>query len=187
MVRVRGQLDAPLVDMGAVKHDFWERKTIVLPSLARLHKPKGWRGWFSKKQSPKIVVKRLKTSEWEEIQTEFANERKELAKCQPKMRELIKKAEKLEDLTSDEKKFMIEANHMAVPIVYAMFAKMCEEPKGTYEEAVILMETLDDYDRDTLLGLVNSMSSHKATAMNALYQSRSEELEKIKREMQVSV
>ena len=48
MVSTTGQLDAPLVDIGAVQREYWERKTIELPSLERLQKPKGWKGWFQK-------------------------------------------------------------------------------------------------------------------------------------------
>ena len=185
MVRVRGQLDAPLVDMGAVKQDFWERKTIVLPSLARLHKPKGWFNWFSKTQSPKITVRRLKSSQWEEIQTDFATERLEIAKSAQKIREIQEKANNMEELSSDEKKFLVHVNHLAQPMVYGMLAKMVEEPEMTFEEVVILMETLDDYDRNTLLALVNGMSSQKATALKALADERNAELQKIKSEMGV--
>tara|TARA_R110002020_G_scaffold145552_1_gene318965 strand:+ start:228 stop:791 length:564 start_codon:yes stop_codon:yes gene_type:complete len=186
MVSVKGQLDAPLVDMGAVKQDFWERKTIVLPSLARLTKSKGWRSWFTKKQSPKIVVRRLKSSQWEEIQTNFAAERTELAKSGKKLREITEKINNFKPLTSDEKKLMLHANQLAQPMVYSMISKMTEEPKMVYEDVVILMETLDDYDRQTLIGLVNAMSSNKATALHALHQERSAELSKIKSEMGIN-
>tara|TARA_R110000824_G_scaffold12771_2_gene55792 strand:- start:486 stop:1049 length:564 start_codon:yes stop_codon:yes gene_type:complete len=185
MVRVRGQIDAPLVDIGAVKQDFWERRTIVLPSLARLHKTKGWRSWFSKAQTPKIVVRRLKSSQWEEIQTDFANERVEIAKSAAKIREIQEKANNLEVLSSDEKKFLVHVNHLAQPMVYAMISKMLEEPKMTFEEVVILMETLDDYDRNTLVALVNGMSSDKASALRALADERNVELQKIKQTMGV--
>ena len=52
MVRVRGQLDAPLVNMEAMQQEYWERQEVVLPSLTKLHKPKGWRRWFYKTQAP---------------------------------------------------------------------------------------------------------------------------------------
>ena len=187
MVRVTGQLDAPLVDIGAVKQDFWERKTIILPSLARLHKPKGWFSWFTKKQTPKIVVRRLTSSQWEEVQTEFANERVEIAKSASKIRDIMARADKMEEITADEKKFVIHVNHIAQPMVYAMMAKMLDEPKMTYEEVVMLMETIDDYDRKTLLALVNGMSSQKASALRALADERNVELQRIKQDMGVNV
>ena len=187
MVRVTGQLDAPLVDIGAVKQDFWERKAIDLPSLARLHKPKGWRRWFTKKQTPKIVVRRLTSSQWEEVQTEFANERVEIAKSASKIRDIMARADKMEEITADEKKFVIHVNHIAQPMVYAMMAKMLDEPKMTYEEVVMLMETIDDYDRQTLLALVNGMSSQKASALRALADERNVELQRIKQDMGVNV
>ena len=185
MVRVRGQLDAPVVDIGAIKQDFWERKTIILPSLARLHKPKGWFSWFSKTQSPKITVRRLKSSQWEEIQTDFATERIEIAKSADKIREIQEKANNLEELSPDEKKFLVHVNHLAQPMVYGMLSKMVEEPEMTFEEVVILMETLDDYDRNTLLALVNGMSSDKASTLRALADERNAELQQIKQNMGV--
>ena len=37
MVRVKGQLaDSPLLDIGAVKQEYWQRKEVLLPSLAKL-------------------------------------------------------------------------------------------------------------------------------------------------------
>ena len=185
MVRVRGQIDAPVVDIGAIKQDFWERKTIVLPSLARLHKSKGWFSWFSKNQSPKIVVRRLKSSQWEEIQTDFATERIEIAKSADKIRAIQEKASKLEEISPDEKKFLVHVNHLAQPMVYAMLSKMLEEPEMTFEEVVILMETIDDYDRDTLVALVNGMSSDKASTLRALADERNAELQTIKQNMGV--
>ncbi len=180
MVRVTGQLDAPLLDIGAVKQDYWERKTIILPSLTRLHKSKGWRSWFTKKQSPKIILRRLKSSQWEEIQHEFAEERVEIAKSAPRMRALIDKTQELESLTSDEKKFMLHVSDLSRPVVYGMIAAMSEEPKLTYDEVMVMMEVLDDFDRNTLVALVNGMTSQKASAMKAIYQERSNELAEIK-------
>ena len=91
----------------------------------------------------------------------------------------------MEVLSSDEKKFLVHVNHLAQPMVYAMISKMLEEPKMTFEEVVILMETLDDYDRNTLVALVNGMSSDKASALRALADERNVELQKIKQTMGV--
>ena len=73
MARVKGQLDAPVLDVGTVREDYWERKEILLPSLSRLYKPKGWRKWFYKTQAPKVVLKRLTQSDWEEIDNKNAH------------------------------------------------------------------------------------------------------------------
>ena len=61
MVNVTGQLDAPLVDLGAMRQEYWERQEVKLPSLSKLHKPKGWRSWFYKEQTPVVILQRLKT------------------------------------------------------------------------------------------------------------------------------
>ena len=187
MVRVTGQLDAPVVDMGAVRQDFWERKTIVLPSLARLHKPKGWFSWFKKQQAPRMVLRRIKASEWEEIQTVHADRRLEIAKGAAKMKEITERAEKLEEISGDEKKFIIEMNHLSQPILYSMISAMAEEPKLNYDDTVMFMESLDDYDRKTILGVVNAMTSQQANAMKAIYDERTADVNRIKDEMLVKV
>ena len=38
MVSVRGQLDAPLLDIGQVEKEYWERKVVHLHSLAKFNK-----------------------------------------------------------------------------------------------------------------------------------------------------
>ena len=43
MVSVRGQLDAPLLDIGQVEKEYWDRKVVHLHSLAKFNKPKGWK------------------------------------------------------------------------------------------------------------------------------------------------
>lgn len=187
MVSVTGQLDAPLLDMGAVKQDFWERKTIVLPSLARLHKPKGWKKYFTKKQSPVIVLQRLNSSDWEEIQTTHADRRLEIAKSQAKVKELQDRLNNLEILSDEETKFLLYVNDLARPMLYSMLSAMSCEPKLTYEETMMVMEVLDDYDRNTLLAAINAMTSQKASAMKALHDSRTKELNEIKQKMQVQI
>ena len=71
MVRVRGQLDAPLVDIETVKHEYWNRKTVYLPSLAKFQKPKGWLSYFKKTHTPVCVIRRLTDEEWRQIDEKF--------------------------------------------------------------------------------------------------------------------
>ena len=108
MVRVRGQLDAPLVNMEAMQQEYWERQEVVLPSLTKLHKPKGWRRWFYKTQAPKVVLQRLPDEDWHKIQAQFHDLQGELLKDQPKTRQIADKALKGEPLTQDE---VIFVNH----------------------------------------------------------------------------
>ena len=52
---------------------------------------------------------------------------------------------------------------------------------------MMVMEVLDDYDRNTLLAAINAMTSQKASAMKALHDSRTKELNEIKQKMQVQI
>ena len=82
MVSVKGQLeDSPLLDVGAVKKEYWQRKEVLLPSLAKLM-PKKKKGWFgrSKPQTPKIIIRRLTEEEWREIDERFYDQKAELIK-----------------------------------------------------------------------------------------------------------
>jgi len=49
------------------------------------------------------------------------------------------------------------------------------------------MESLDDYDRKTILGIVNAMTSQQANAMKAIYDERTADVNRIKNEMLVKV
>ena len=91
MVSVKGQLDAPLVDVTAMQQDYWERQEVKLPSLARLHKPKGWKKYFYKEQAPKLVLKRLETSDWERINNDHYTLRKSVTKDMPIVKKLLLK------------------------------------------------------------------------------------------------
>jgi len=35
MVKVRGQIDAPLVDIANVRQEYWQRKEVRLPSISK--------------------------------------------------------------------------------------------------------------------------------------------------------
>ena len=99
------------------------------------------------------------------------------------MKQITERAEKLEEISSDEKKFVIEMNHLSQPILYSMISAMAEEPKLNYDDTVMFMESLDDYDRKTILGVVNAMTSQQANAMKAIYDERTADVNRIKDEM----
>lgn len=186
MVRVRGQLDAPLVNMEAMQQEYWERQEVTLPSLAKLHKPKGWRRWFYKTQAPKIVLQRLPDEDWHKIQADFHNLNQELFKIQPKMKEIANRAMSGEMLTQDEMIFINDADNRVKPIAFTMLTKMIIEPKMNYDDVVLMFEFLDDFDENTLLAFVNQMTSEKASVMNAVMKERSEELRDITEQIGVS-
>ena len=73
MVKVRGQMNQPIVDIAQVQEEYWERKTFELPSLAHLHKPTGWRKYlpWAKTQTPIVVLRRMTTEEWVEFEERF--------------------------------------------------------------------------------------------------------------------
>jgi len=170
MVRVRGQIDAPLVNMEAMQQEYWERQEVTLPSLAKLHKPKGWRRFFYKEQAPKIVLQRLPDEDWHKIQAQIAA-----------------KALEGKPLTQDERIFINDADNKARPITYTMLSKMIIEPKMNYEDVVLMFEFLDDFDENTLLAFVNQMTSEKASVMNVVMKERSDELKMLNEELRGSI
>ena len=179
MVNVRGQLDAPLLDVGAVREDYWERKEILLPSLARLFKPKGWRRFFYKTQTPKIVLKRLTQTDWDEIDNKNLVLQGELAEeaqaCQP----LLNRFADGKLLTESETQRVNEYAMKTRPISYNMLQHIITEPKMNYDDVAIMMDVIDQNDTDTLLSYVSIMTSEKARAMKLIYDKRMKEAEMI--------
>lgn len=177
MVSVRGQLDAPLLDVGAVREDYWERKEILLPSLARLYKPKGWRRFFYKTQAPKIVLKRLTQSDWQEIENKNYALQVELEKEAPKFTPLLNKYLGGQELTETEYKELDEYSVKMRPMNYTMLQFIINEPKMSFEDITIMMEILDANDIDTLLSYVSIMTSEKAEVAKHIFDKRMKEAE----------
>lgn len=186
MVKVTGQLDAPLVDLGAMRQEYWERQEVKLPSLAKLHKPKGWKSWFYKAQVPIVVLQRLKTEDWERINNEHYYLKKQLAKEMPSIRKIASKVENLEPLTDKERIYMADLDTRSKPIMYSMLAEMIIEPAMKYEDVVLMFEFLDDYDAKTLLAIVNTMTAERASVATAVAKERTEELNQLRAEMGVA-
>ena len=179
MVRVRGQLDAPLLDVGAVREDYWERKEILLPSLSRLYKPKGWRRFFYKTQAPKIVLKRLTSSDWQEIESRNYALQVELEKALPEFTPLVNKYVGGQELSESEYKRLDEFSVKMRPMNYTMLQFIINEPKMSYDDVKYMMEILDSNDVDTLLSYVSMMTSEKANVMKRIYDKRMQESEMI--------
>ena len=187
MVKVTGQLDAPLVDISAMQQDYWERQEVLLPSLARIHKPTGWRKYFYKQQAPKLVLKRLDTSDWERVQNEHYTLRKQLVKDMPAIRKLTAKMNNLEELTKEERAYLIDMDTKTKPMMLAMLRCMIIEPEMNYEQVVLMFEMLDEFDGKTLIGIVNSMTSEKASVANQVTKERTAELNMMREELRSSI
>ena len=178
MVSVRGQLDAPLLDIGQVEKEYWERKTVLLPSLKKFNKPKGWRRWLYKPQSPKIIITRLTAEDWNKIDAKFFTLKEELAMDGKKLREITNKVtEATEMLTEDEWTFLARAKIKAAPIYIGMLELMIEEPKMDYEQVQKLWDCLDEHDRETLATYVNMLSSEQMGVAQEINRKRMKDMD----------
>tara|TARA_R100001530_G_scaffold100509_1_gene69871 strand:+ start:53 stop:628 length:576 start_codon:yes stop_codon:yes gene_type:complete len=181
MVKVRGQMDQPIVDIAQVQEEYWERRTFELPSLAHLHKPTGWRKYlpWQKTQTPVVILRRLKADDWAEFDERFYNLKADLARDMPTYRKIVDKMMSVEELTKEETATLAEANKRATPMYIAMLEQMIEKPKLDYDQIKILLDTLDEYDRNTLLGQVNTLTSQRMSVANKIGQERMAEVQKM--------
>ena len=184
MVKVRGQMNQPIVDIAQVQEEYWERKTFELPSLAHLHKPTGWRKYlpWKKTQTPVVVLRRLTTEEWMDYDDRFYNLKTELVKEAPTYRVVVNKMMSGKKLNKKEKATMSVANRKSLPMYIAMLEKMMVEPDLNYDQVHMLLDSLDDYDRNTLMAQVNVMTSQKMSVANKISQDRVAEMDKMHKE-----
>tara|TARA_R100001510_G_scaffold45334_1_gene42003 strand:+ start:192 stop:770 length:579 start_codon:yes stop_codon:yes gene_type:complete len=184
MVSTTGQLDAPLVDIGLIQREYWERKTIELPSLAKFQQKKGIKGWFQKKQVPVCVIRRLSNSEWDSINERFVDLRTELAEDAYMLNEIMAKMmNDLRDVTQDEKKILAAATTKAMPIYIAMLELMIEEPKMQYADVQAMLDVCDQHDRDNLMAQVNTLTSEKMSVAQAVASERMKEVNDLRTNM----
>ena len=184
MVSTRGQINRPLVDIGAVQREYWERKTIELPSLAKFQKQKRtWKNWFVGNPSPVLVIRRLKSAEWDEINEKFLDLRTELAKDSVILQNIVAKIMDAEEITQEEKKIIAHAQAKAMPIYYGMLEVMIEEPKMEYAEIVALLDVCDQNDRDNLMAQVNTLTSEKMSVAQAIADERMSEVNELHTKM----
>ena len=180
MVSVKGQLeDSPLLDVGAVKKEYWQRKEVLLPSLAKLMPKK--KGWFgrSKQETPKIVIRRLNEEEWREIDERFYDQKAELIKNKNALSHLGNKMADGKSLSKQEYIVINAAQSKAMPIYKGMLEVMIEEPEMNYSDVSAMIDILDDYDRNTLMAYVNLLTSQKAEAAKRVLDQRNDELNKM--------
>lgn len=188
MVRVKGQIDAPLVDIANVRQEYWQRKEVRLPSIAKfMPKKKVWFGLREIEQEPKLVLRRLSEEEWRSINERFWSVREGLAKQLPTLRKLYDKAAKGLILKAKEQKVLNHAQTKSMPIYTAMLELMIEEPKMKFEDVRLLIDAVDDYDRETLLSYVSSLTSEKAIVAHRINEERMDELNKMERQVAAGI
>ena len=187
MVSTRGQINRPLVDIGLVQREYWERKTIELPSLAKLQKEKkSWwnvKSWFVGNPSPVLVVRRLKSEEWDSINERFLDLRTDLAKDSIILQNIIAKMMDFQEITQEEKKIIASAQAKAMPIYYGMLELMIEEPKMEYADVQSLLDVCDQNDRDNLMAQVNTLTSEKMSVAQAVADERMSEVNDLRGQM----
>ena len=146
-------------------------------------KKKVWFGLREVEQEPKIIIRRLSEEEWRSINERFWQVRENLAKKLPTLRKLYEKASKGLTLKKAEQKVLNNSQTESMPIYIAMLELMIEEPNLSYDDVRVLIDSLDDYDRETLLSYVNSLTSEKAIVAHRVNQERMEELNKMERQV----
>jgi hypothetical protein len=177
MVKVKGQIDTPLIDMSHIREEYWQRKEVFLPSVAKfMPKKKVWFGLREVEQKPMVVLRRLSEEEWRSINERFWQTKERMAKDLPLLRKLIEKNNKGQILKAEEMKVLNNAQNRSMPIYIGMLELMIEEPKMNYDDVRLLVDALDDYDKDTLISYVNSLTSEKASVAQRINQERIEEL-----------
>jgi uncharacterized protein YacL (UPF0231 family) len=101
----------------------------------------------------------------------------------PTLRKLYDKAAKGQKLKATEQKVLNHSQTQSMPIYIAMLELMIEEPQMNFEDVRLLIDALDDYDRETLLSYVNSLTSEKAIVAHRINEERMEELNKMERQV----
>jgi predicted ribosome quality control (RQC) complex YloA/Tae2 family protein len=184
MVKVRGQMNQPIVDIAQVQEEYWERKTFELPSLAHLHKPTGWRKYlpWAKTQTPIVILRRMTTDEWVEFEERFYNLKADLVKDISGYRKIVDKMMEGKKLTKEEAATIAVANKRSLPMYIAMLEKMMVEPDLSYDQVKILLDSIDDYDRNTLMAQVNSITSQKMAVAHKINQERLAEMDRMHQE-----
>ncbi len=191
MVSTRGQINRPLVDIGAVQREYWERKTIELPSLGKLQKEKkSWwniKSWFVGNPSPVLVVRRLSAQEWDGINEKFLDLRSELAKDSILLQSIMVKMMDAQEITQEEKKIIAAAQAKAMPIYIGMLEIMIEDPKMEYADVQSLLDVCDQNDRDNLMAQVNTLTSEKMSVAQAIADERMAEVNELHTKMSQEV
>ena len=189
MVSVRGQMasDSQLVDMSQVKREYWSRKKVFLPSLAAFNQPTGFFRWFRKQKEPCVVIRRLSEEEWRMIDERFYDLKQNLARDAPTLRQLVQKMMDGEMLSKKQMAVLNAGVTDAKPIYVAMLEYMLVEPDMDYDDVQVLLDAVDQQDRDVLMAYVNMLTSEKMSVTQAILQEQRMEVEEAKAEMLAQV
>ena len=117
-----------------------------------------------------------------EFEEQFYNLKTELVKEAPTYRAVVNKMMSGKKLTKNEQATMSMANKKSLPMYIAMLEKMMEQPDLNFDEVQVLLDSLDDYDRNTLLSQVNTMTSQKMAVAQRVSQERVAEMDKMHKE-----
>ena len=180
MVRVRGQIEqAPLVDIPSIRKEYWSRKEVMLPSLKNFMPYEEMSWWKQllhrihiykpRRPAPKVILRRLSEEEWISIDERFAALKMELVKDKAKLTKLAQKVTAGKDLSKAEWKLLHYSHRKSLPIYIAMLECMIEKPEMTYQDTQVLVDALDDVDRNHLMSYVNMMTTEKAEVAKKLY------------------
>ena len=132
---------------------------------------------------PKIILRRLSEDEWGSINERFWKLKGELVKRQPALTKLLLRMGKGEDLSKAELATVHSSHRKALPIYLAMLECMIEEPKMDYDGVQLLLDAVDDFDRDTLMSYVNMMTAQKAETAKKIFDERSKEMNDMESEV----
>ena len=93
----------------------------------------------------------------------------------------------LEELKGNERAYLIDMDTKTKPMMLAMLRCMIIEPEMNYEQVVLMYEMLDEFDGKTLIGIVNSMTSEKASVASQVTKERTAELNMMRDELRASI
>tara|TARA_Y100000310_G_scaffold43631_1_gene40698 strand:- start:232 stop:834 length:603 start_codon:yes stop_codon:yes gene_type:complete len=198
MVSVRGQIEAaPLLDIISVRQEYWTKKQVLLPSLKEFQPVQEKQGrWVrfkafcglrsESRPVPKIVLQRLSEEQWRSINERFHTLKENLAREQATLLKILNRMAEGKSIKKKERLAVSRSHEQAMPIYISMLEEMIIEPDLDYAGVRLLLDAVDDRDRETLMSFVNMMTSEKAGAAKKVYEQRLQEMDGIKAEVMAS-
>jgi len=121
------------------------------------------------------------------IDERFYDLKMELAQEANILRNLMNRVMEGEMITQPEMQVINAGVTKAKPIYIAMLEYMIEEPEMDFDEVTVLLEAVDQHDRDTLMAYVNMLTSEKMSVTQKIMDERMQEVERTKSEMMAQV
>ena len=91
------------------------------------------------------------------------------------------------ELTKKERAFLVDMDERTKPMMLSILTAMIQEPKMVYEEVVLMYQMLDEFDAKTLVAIVNSMTSEKASVANAVTQERTAQINQMRQDLRTTI